>query len=106
VGNRKVEFDSESSPCTAIGNRRLLNGWVRVKHRLAADLVGARVNVPSQIGQYGTLQVFIFQKHRTPDMVGASIRQVVAKCVRIVEAAVCILIEWRIEIRCALLISR
>ena len=62
--------------------------------------------MPSQIGQHGALQVFVFQKNRAPCVILAAIAQVVAQRVGIIKPAVGKLIEWRIGIWSILFIGR
>ena len=52
----------------------------------------------SKIGQHRTLQIFVFQKYRAPSVVGTAIRQIAAESIRVVEAAVCILIGRRVGV--------
>ena len=74
MGNREIEFDAEGRPRAAVRYVGFLDGRIFIKHRLAADFVDASVDVASQIGQHGALQVFIFQKDGAPGVIGAAIR--------------------------------
>ena len=59
VRNRKIELDAKRRPGAPIRYSRLFNGGIRVKHRLAADLIGAGVKMASEVGQHRALQVLI-----------------------------------------------
>jgi len=106
VGNREIKLDSERSPSAAIRDVGLFDGRVLVKHGLAADLVGAAVEVASNVRQHGALQIFIFKEQSAPGMIDPAVRQIIAERIRIVEAGVCILIKGRVGIRRAFLICR
>jgi len=74
------------------------DGWIRVEHRLAAELVDASVEMPADIRQYGALQVFVLQVDGPPVVRRATIGQVLAQRVRIVEAGGGELVERRIAV--------
>jgi hypothetical protein len=86
VRNRKVEFNPECCPCATVADPGFLDRWIGVEHRLSADFVYARIYMPANIGQYGTLQIFIFQIDRSQLMVAALFRNLWSQRVGIVEA--------------------
>ncbi len=64
MGNRKVEFDTESGPSAAIADPRLLDGRIGVEHRLPVDLVYAGVNVAADVRENRAPQILVFQIER------------------------------------------
>jgi hypothetical protein len=62
--------------------------------------------MPSKIGQHGTLQVFIFKEYSAPGMIFAPIGQIGSEWIRVIEAAIGILIERRIGIGWTFFIGR
>src|SRR5450432_141786 len=105
MGNGKVELDAERRPGSAIAYRRLLDGTVGVEHRLAGNFVDARVQVPANVGQHGAFQVFIFQIDGAPIVIHAAAGQIFTQHIRIVELVVRELVERRIWIGHALVVS-
>src|SRR5581483_8382615 len=68
-------------------------------------LVDAGVNMPSYIGQYAALQIFIFKKNSAPRVVFLLPRQVLSQGVWIAELIGRIGVERRVGIRAALFVS-
>src|SRR5580704_211062 len=98
VRNRKVKLDPECGPGSAIADPGFLDGRVRVEHRLPADFVEARINMPAQIRQYRTFQVFVFKVDRTPAVLLTMIGYLFPQRVRIAISIDRELVEGRIGI--------
>src|SRR6185312_7951344 len=103
---RKVEFNSEGCPSPAIPNVGLLDGRVRIKNRLSADLVGAGIKMTTNIRQNRALQIFILEINGPPDMIAAMVGQVIANRIRVIEVPRRVQIERRIRVGRTFLVSR
>jgi hypothetical protein len=89
VRNRKVELDAKCGPSSPVADPCFFDRWIRVEHGLAIDLVDAGVDMPADVRQHSTFQIFVFEK-QSPQLVNNSlVSNFVAKRVGIVESPGC-----------------
>ena len=103
--NREVELDSKCCPCASVADVCFLDRWIGVEHRLSADLVDAGVDMPADVGQHGTFQVFVFEIDRSQVMLTPLFRSLLSQRVGIVEPVGGELVEGSIRIGRSLFID-
>ena len=104
--DRKIELDPERRPGPPVSNRRLLDRRIGIKHRLARNLVDARIKMSANIRQHRALQIFIFEVNHPPRMIHTPVGQIGPQRIRIAEPVGSELIEGRIRIGQPLFVSR
>ena len=104
--NGKVKLDSECGPCSAIADPGFLDGRIGIEHRLPADFVDARIDMPAQIRQDRTLQVFVFKIDRAPAVSCTLVADFFPQGIGIIESTGRELVEGRIWIRRSFCVCR
>src|SRR5204863_8610090 len=95
---REVKLEPEGGSGCAVADPGFLDGWVGMKHRLPADFVGARINMPAQIRQHRTFQIFVFKIDRTPSVLGTLVGYLFPQCIGIAKSTDRELVERRVRI--------